>query len=188
MRRGRILLATGREHAVRAAVGPLLTASTGLAAHAWLLVCLAEDAQRHDSLASDALARSLNAAAPEELLSLYAHPGPRLVAMLRRHLDVVGSWRGFVERALASSGEGPATEPAVGDYEALTERELSVLAYLPTLRSNSEIADGLGISVNTVKQHLKSIHRKLGVGTRRDAVRVAQRLGLLNRAPGPSWE
>ena len=42
--------------------------------------------------------------------------------------------------------------------------------------------------MNTVKQHLKSIHRKLGVGTRRDAVRVAHRLGLLNRAPGASWE
>lgn len=54
-----------------------------------------------------------------------------------------------------------------------------MLAYLPTLRSNDEIATALSISVNTVKQHLKSIHRKLHVGSRRDAVRAARRLGLL---------
>ncbi|WP_461105152.1 helix-turn-helix transcriptional regulator [Tessaracoccus terricola] len=50
---------------------------------------------------------------------------------------------------------------------------------LPTLRSNEEIVSALNISVNTVKQHLKSIHRKLHVGSRRDAVRLARRLGLL---------
>jgi LuxR family maltose regulon positive regulatory protein len=33
--------------------------------------------------------------------------------------------------------------------------------------------------VNTVKSHLRSIYRKLGVSRRRDAVIVARRLGLL---------
>jgi len=187
MRRTRILLASGQETAVRAAVEPLLTVPGATSAQAWLLVCLAEDTLRHDAYASDALARSLDAGAPEHLASLYANPGARLASMLRRHLDVAGTWRPFVEEVLATAGAAP-VEPAVRDHEPLTERELSVLAYLPTLRSNSEIADGLGISVNTVKQHLKSIHRKLGVGTRREAVRVAQRLGLLSHTPGPGWE
>ncbi|MGF0117142.1 LuxR C-terminal-related transcriptional regulator [Promicromonospora sp. Marseille-Q5078] len=63
--------------------------------------------------------------------------------------------------------------------EPLTARELAVLATLPTMASNVEIAEGLFVSVNTVKAHLKALYRKLGVGTRRDAVRQGRRLGLL---------
>ena len=51
--------------------------------------------------------------------------------------------------------------------------------FLPTLSTNPEIAAELNISVNTVKQHLKTINRKLGVSSRREAVRAARRLGLL---------
>ncbi len=180
--RGRVLLSAGRAGEVRGAVEPLLAAPGGAGAHAWLMVCLAEDALRHDSLASDALARALDAGAPEGVLRPFACPGARLRTMLSRHLDVRGTQRDFVERALATADGHVAVHPAE-EAEPLTERELSVLAYLPTLRSNTEIADELGISVNTVKQHLKSIHRKLGVGARRDAVRVARRLDLL--PPGP---
>lgn len=67
--------------------------------------------------------------------------------------------------------------------ELLTDRELSVLTYLSSLSSNEEIADRLGISVNTVKQHLKSVNRKLGVTSRCDAYRVPGALGLLSDSP-----
>jgi len=63
--------------------------------------------------------------------------------------------------------------------ERLTERELTVLRYLPTMMSNSEIAAEMYFSVNTVKTHLKSIFRKLDVTRRRQAVERARSLSLI---------
>jgi LuxR family maltose regulon positive regulatory protein len=63
--------------------------------------------------------------------------------------------------------------------EQLTEREYIVLALLPTRLSNTEIADRLGVSLNTIKTHLKHIYRKFDVVGRRDAVDTAERLRLL---------
>lgn len=63
--------------------------------------------------------------------------------------------------------------------EVLTDREIAVLQYVSTLMSNTEIAAGLHVSINTVKSHLKSAYRKLGVDGRRDAVRRARELELI---------
>jgi len=54
--------------------------------------------------------------------------------------------------------------------EALTERESAVLNLLAEGRSQREIATSLFISHNTVKTHLKSVYRKLGVTSRDAAV------------------
>jgi LuxR family maltose regulon positive regulatory protein len=61
----------------------------------------------------------------------------------------------------------------------LSERELEVLQHLPTMLTAAEIAEGLGISVNTVKAHMRSIYRKLGAARRREAVVTARQLGLI---------
>jgi LuxR family maltose regulon positive regulatory protein len=68
-------------------------------------------------------------------------------------------------------------DPLVVD--ALTPRELAVLRQLPTMKSNREIAVEMFFSVNTVKTHLKSIYRKLGVNGRRAAVEEARARSLL---------
>jgi LuxR family maltose regulon positive regulatory protein len=78
--------------------------------------------------------------------------------------------------ALAAS---PRPNGHVGVIEPLSERELSVLRYLPSRLSNREIGDELYVSLNTVKSHLKTIYRKLDVERRDEAVRRARQMGLI---------
>ncbi|WP_104167630.1 LuxR C-terminal-related transcriptional regulator [Arthrobacter sp. SX1312] len=67
----------------------------------------------------------------------------------------------------------------------LTPREIELVALLPTFATVDELALDLQISTNTVKTHLRGIYRKLGVGTRREAIAAADRLGLLAPTPAP---
>ena len=62
----------------------------------------------------------------------------------------------------------------------MSDREQDVLRLLGTDLSGPEIARELVVSLNTVRSHTKSIYTKLGVNTRRTAVRRAQELGLLS--------
>lgn len=57
----------------------------------------------------------------------------------------------------------------------LTTRESEVLELLQDGRTNSEIAEALDIGVETVRTHARSIYRKLGVPSRRELTRMAQR-------------
>jgi LuxR family transcriptional regulator, maltose regulon positive regulatory protein len=63
--------------------------------------------------------------------------------------------------------------------EPLTDRELTVLEYLPGRLRNQEIADEIYVSVNTLKSHLRNIYRKLDVADRDEAVAKAVQIGLL---------
>jgi ATP/maltotriose-dependent transcriptional regulator MalT len=63
--------------------------------------------------------------------------------------------------------------------EALSDREMQVLRYLPTHLSTSDIASELYISLNTAKTHLRHIYTKLGVNSRKDAVEQARLARLL---------
>jgi LuxR family maltose regulon positive regulatory protein len=49
--------------------------------------------------------------------------------------------------------------------------------------TDKEIARRLDVSPQTVNSHLKSIYRKLGVSSRRQAADAARALGTLNDAP-----
>jgi len=70
--------------------------------------------------------------------------------------------------------EGARSDPAVSE---LTERERAVLTALSQGLQYKEVADSLGISINTVRKHIKAIYEKLHVNTRHDAVRKAGTLG-----------
>jgi DNA-binding NarL/FixJ family response regulator len=63
--------------------------------------------------------------------------------------------------------------------DELTPREMQVLHLLAEGQSNRQIARRLALSVRTVEAHLTHIYAKLGVGSRTEAVLLAQRKGLL---------
>jgi DNA-binding NarL/FixJ family response regulator len=63
--------------------------------------------------------------------------------------------------------------------DALTKRELDVLRLMAGGYSNREIADALGTSEGTIKNHASSILSKLGVRDRTRAVLKALELGYL---------
>lgn len=68
-------------------------------------------------------------------------------------------------------------------FTPLSDREIEVLERIADGGSNKEIADVLGISTQTVKNHISSILRKLSLNDRTQAVLYALRRGWIE-APG----
>ncbi len=68
---------------------------------------------------------------------------------------------------------------ATGPDEALTPREVEILALVADGRSNGEIARLLFISTKTVSVHVSNILAKLGAAGRTEAAAIARRRGLL---------
>ncbi|WP_298818417.1 response regulator [Chloroflexus sp.] len=64
-------------------------------------------------------------------------------------------------------------------FTPLSEREIEVLERIAAGNSNKEIADALGISAQTVKNHISSILRKLSLNDRTQAVIFALRRGWI---------
>src|SRR5207249_503671 len=100
-------------------------------------------------------------------------PG-RLAALAR--VLVVGGAAGRLDRArlgperlLAAVRDAVAFQDAPGD-NALTERETQIMEIVAQGCSNAEIAERLGLSGNTVRNHVGRIYMKLGVASRGAAI------------------
>ncbi|MFD9905365.1 response regulator transcription factor [Streptomyces sp. NPDC059063] len=61
----------------------------------------------------------------------------------------------------------------------LTPRESEVIVLLAQGKSNAEVAEKLSVSMATVRSHVHHVLRKLGVGTRAQAVAIAYETGLM---------
>lgn len=61
----------------------------------------------------------------------------------------------------------------------LTQRQMEVLKYLCAGMSNKEIASAIHLAEGTVKIHVAAVYHTLKVGSRLEAVRVAEQLGLV---------
>jgi LuxR family maltose regulon positive regulatory protein len=126
--------------------------------------------------------RALDIAEPEGVRGPFLDAAPGIAEPLRLAVRR-GTAHRWLAAALLAVVEGREKDAAGLPHELLeplSERERVVLRYLPTLMSNPDIAAELFVSVNTVKTHVKSIYRKLGVCHRRDAVRRARELRLIS--------
>jgi LuxR family maltose regulon positive regulatory protein len=127
------------------------------------------------------LRRALTLAEPEGYVRLFVDEGPPMAALLKaaaKH-EIAPN---YVRQLLAAFGKVEGTPPATpGLIEPLSDRELDVLRLLGTDLDGPDIARELVISLNTMRTHTKSIYNKLGVNTRRAAVRRAEELALLSR-------
>lgn len=76
--------------------------------------------------------------------------------------------------AVAASGgrDFPAVQRRQGPLDELTRRERELLAALAAGSTNAELAVALGVSVNTVKFHLRNLFEKLNVRNRAQAVAI----------------
>lgn len=116
------------------------------------------DEEIHNALAAGASGYVLKSATGEELL-----PAIHAVAAGRRWIPQNVATR-LKSRNL---------------FEDLTARELDVLREVAKGLSNKELADALGITEHTAKDHIKSILAKLRVADRTQAVTLAIQRGIL---------
>jgi LuxR family transcriptional regulator, maltose regulon positive regulatory protein len=82
------------------------------------------------------------------------------------------------ERSLQLAAAPGSAHVVPADLE-LSERELAILRLLASELSQREIGAELFISLNTVKGHVRSVFRKLGVANRAEAVARGRELGLI---------
>jgi ATP/maltotriose-dependent transcriptional regulator MalT len=128
--------------------------------------------------AAASLERAVLLAEPEGSLRVFVDEGPQMVPLLT---EVVarGVAPGFVGELLSALGEPVGRAPSGPVLiDPLSRRELDVLRLLRSDLGGAEIARELVVSLNTVRTHTKNIYAKLGVTSRRAAVRRAAELGI----------
>ena len=156
---------------------------TGSVIEILALRSLAHQMQGDIPAALESLSRALTLAEPEGYARLFVDEGPAMAALLDRMQDAGGRLQEYTVRLLPAFGQQPGAHPASGIrqplIEPLSERERDVLRLLRSDLDGPEIARALVIALNTLRTHTRNIYAKLGVSSRRAAVRRAQELDLL---------
>jgi LuxR family maltose regulon positive regulatory protein len=158
---------------------------TGTAIEILVVLSLARHLRREPS-ALTTLEHALALAEPEGYVRVFLDEGAPMATLLRVAAKQGLSPSGFV-RVLLSAADAPKVDGRVLDrlIEPLSEREREVLRLLGSDLGGPDIARELVVSLNTVRTHTKSIYTKLGVNSRRAAVRRAAELDLLARGHRP---
>ena len=146
-----------------------------------VLQALAQHGRGRSTAGLEPLGRALTLAEPEGYVRSFVGEGAPMAEML-----AAAAKRGitpeYVRRLLGAFGRSG--RPSVDGQdlvEPLSERELEVLRLLASDLDGSGIADALVVGLSTVRSHTKSIYAKLGVNSRRAAVRRGEELGLHSR-------
>jgi LuxR family maltose regulon positive regulatory protein len=128
------------------------------------------------------LHRAVAMAEPEGHVRVIVDEGPPMAALLRlaaKQPNAPTYLRRLLVAAATAEGQTSVEQPLI---ESLSERELEVLRLLESDLDGPDIARELTVSLATVRTHTRNIYAKLGVNSRRAAVRRAAELGLLSRA------
>jgi DNA-binding NarL/FixJ family response regulator len=146
--------------------------SSGSPARVLILTTFDPDEYVYEAIRAGASGFLLKDVEPEELVDAI-----RVVAAGNALLGA-----SVTTRLLERFGRAPVTTPPALDD--LTERELEILRLLAEGLTNAEIADRLVVSETTVKSHVSSVLRKLGVRDRVQAVIAAYDAGVVRPAAG----
>ena len=93
--------------------------------------------------------------------------------------DILSAIRSVMSGTRIVSPEIASTLSLTDDRPELSARQIEVLNLAAKGFSNADIARILGISVNSVKDHLKLIYSRLGVATRTEATALALNRNLI---------
>ena len=179
----RIALAGGDHHAaqqhLRAVTPGGLTPRLALVRQ---LLVAATAIERGDPAIASILAGALHTARSQGFLNTVITTAPQVAGYVVEHTAQLRS-DPFIDQLVAAALEVRAIQPGSAPSsrvlaEPLTAAEQRVLALLPT-STYLQIAGTQGVSRNTVKTHLRSIYRKLGVASRSAALERAVELHLL---------
>jgi LuxR family maltose regulon positive regulatory protein len=182
---GWLLVASSDFDRAIAAAAPCLDGAEGVTLRhritARLITAVALRRLGRRSAAADALDEALALAEPDEDYREFLDAGQAVRSSITVLVPPDSPRAGFARRILNRFDSQLAladTVPA-GEGPALTHSELAVLRFLPSQMTNQEIAAALFLSTNTVKTHLRSVYRKLGIASRREAIAQGRRLDLL---------
>ncbi|GAA4923012.1 LuxR family maltose regulon positive regulatory protein [Actinomycetospora succinea] len=148
----------------------------GSALEILVLTALAAQARGDVPAALDALRRAVALAEATGAVRVIVDEGPPIAGLLRA-LPKHDPAHAYARRLLAA---GPSS-PAGALVDPLSDRELDVLRLLGSELDGPDIARELSVSLNTMRTHTKAIYAKLGVTSRRAAVRRAHELGVFPR-------
>ncbi|HXW88204.1 MAG TPA: LuxR C-terminal-related transcriptional regulator [Streptosporangiaceae bacterium] len=182
----RLLIAEEDDKAALKLVEPVLAEPAGSCSTTDRIMALLTAVIAHRRLsqpgeAAELLSQALALAEPDEACGPFLAAGSAVRSALTVLISPSNRCAGFAARIL-DRFDGRLARPVASQPAALlTDSELAVLRFLPSHMTNQEIAESLFLSINTIKTHLSSVYRKLGVANRRQAIAQGRRLELLLR-------